>query len=125
LETRQVGSTMSGEVRVNDPGGPHGRPASLAVPPPTGWRSFDPATSGEFEVATGGRKGYGEAPTDDQRRYSPPVCLWADNMAILGKPDPVPGLQVLRGAVESHDPDPPVHPAHQRLQQEGREPALA
>jgi IS1 family transposase len=33
-------------------------------------------------------KRYGQAPTDDQRRYSPPVCLGADKTRILGKPDP-------------------------------------
>jgi hypothetical protein len=59
-----------------------------------------------------------------ERRYSPPICTGTRTKVRLGKPRPGEDQHELRRAPEPHHADEyaPIHKAHERLLQEGREP---
>jgi len=65
-----------------------------------------------------------EGGVEGQRRYSPAVCTGIDKRVICGEPNEE---LISTSYVERHKPhhadgDAPVHPAHERLLQEGGEP---
>lgn len=63
-------------------------------------------------------------PTRPERTYSPAECTWIEVKVVTGHPRPRAHLHVLHRAPEPHHPngDAPVHPPHQRVLEEGREP---
>ena len=69
-------------------------------------------------------KEYARPSPEDQRRYSPATCKVTDIKVLNGEPDAAHISHQLRRAAEPHhaDGDAPLHPAHQRVLQEDREP---